>query len=238
MTVIGELKGLDKPLGVAVDNAGFIYVGNDGRNNVEVFNPNGNRIRTFGDGVIKMPNSIKIGPDDNVYICDSMSDLIHVYDIYGKPLRVIGSGLLSFPSSIEIATIEISPGVFSTELYVADQAHYKVKVFDLEGNFIREFGEVAYKAMGGFGSLKWQGKYVNMQSIAMDDLDRLHVLDSAMKKVQIINPLDGAYIDYYGEEGTAPGQLKLPQDIVISSGGDVAVANNGNNRVEVIYTIP
>ena len=50
--------------------------------------------------------------------------------------------------------------------------------------------------------------------------------------------MDGAFIDYYGEEGIDPGQLKLPQDIAINSNGDVAVANNGNNRVEVIYTIP
>jgi hypothetical protein len=232
---IAELKGLDKPLAIGVDRAGFIYVGNDGRNNVEVFNPSGNRIRTIGDGVIQMPNSIKVGPDDNVYICDSMSDCVQVYDIEGKPIRTIGSGLLLFPSAIEIATVETGPGVFETELYVADQAHYQVKVFDLQGNLKREFGSYAYKSM--MGGLKWQGRYVCMQSLAMDHLGRLHILDSAMKKVQIINPLNGAYIDYYGDEGTAPGQLKLPQDIAIDSSGNVAVANNGNNRVEVIYTV-
>jgi DNA-binding beta-propeller fold protein YncE len=236
LTVVGELKGLDKPLGVAVDSAGFIYVGNDGRNNVEVFNPSGNRIRTVGDGVIMMPNAIKIGPDDNIYICDSMSDCVHVYDIKGKPLRIIGSGLLLFPSAIEIATVQTSPGVFETELYVADQAHYQVKVFDLEGNLKREFGSNAYKSM--MGALKWQGRFICIQSLLVDNLGRLHVLDSAMKKVQILNPVTGAYIDYYGEEGTGLGQLKLPQDIAISASGDVAVANNGNNRVEVIYTIP
>jgi hypothetical protein len=174
-----------------------------------------------------------------------------VYDIKGKPLRIIGSGLLLFPSAIEIATVQTSPGVFETELYVADQAHYQVKVFDLEGNLKREFGNFAKKGMGGFGPLKWQGYFVNIQSLAMDDLGRLHVLDSAMKKVQILDPVNliyktdrdpsyyiATYIDYYGEEGTAPGQLKLPQDIAVSTNGDVAVANNGNNRVEVIYTIP
>ena len=250
LTVVGELKGLDKPLGIAVDSAGFIYVGNDGRNNVEIFNPSGNRIRTVGDGVIMMPNSIKIGPDDNIYICDSMSDCVHVYDINGNPLRTIGSGLLLFPSAIEIATVQTSPGVFETELYVADQAHYQVKVFDLEGNLKREFGNFAKKGMGGFGPLKWQGYFVNIQSLAIDDLGRLHVLDSAMKKVQILDPVNliyktdrdpsyyiATYIDYYGEEGTAPGQLKLPQDIAVSTSGDVAVTNNGNNRVEVIYTV-
>jgi DNA-binding beta-propeller fold protein YncE len=88
------------------------------------------------------------------------------------------------------------------------------------------------------GALKWQGRFICIQSLLVDNLGRLHVLDSAMKKVQILDPVTGAYIDYYGEEGTAPGQLKLPQDIAVSTNGDVAVANNGNNRVEVIYTIP
>jgi len=251
LTPVGELRGLDKPLSVAVDNAGFIYVGNDGRNNVEIFNPSGNRIRTIGDGFIQMPNSIKVGPDDNIYICDSLADAVYVYDLKGKLQRTIGSGLVSFPSSIEIATIETSPGVFETELYVADQRHYKIKVFDLEGNLKREFGNFARKEGYFNPTLIWQGYYVCLQSIVMDDQGRLHVLDSAMKKVQILDPVNLVYItddgdpyyiatflDSYGEEGTGPGQLKLPQDIAINAGGDVAVANNGNNRVEVMYTIP
>jgi DNA-binding beta-propeller fold protein YncE len=229
LLVVGELKGLDKPLGIAVDSAGFIYVGNDGRNNVEIFNPSGNRIRTIGDGFIQMPNVIKIGPDDNIYVCDSKGTAVYVYSLKGKLLRTIGSGLLSFPSSIEIATVQTSPGVFETELYVADQTHDQVKVFDLEGNFLRSFGGKVV-----FG---WMGRFFCIQSLQMDSLGRLHVLDSAMKKVQILDPQTGAYIDDYGQEGSDPGQLKLPQDIAINGNGDVVVANNGNNRVEVIYTV-
>jgi hypothetical protein len=244
MTVIGQLRGLDRPLGIAVDSAGNFYVGNDGRNNVEYFTANGIKVRRIGEGVIKMPNDIKIGPDGKLYICDSKSDLIRVYDPNGVPVRLIGQGQLRFPSAIEIATVENEPNVLTTELYVADQGHHQVKVFDLQGTYRRSFGSIAYKSM--MGSLRWQGRFTSIQSLVMDDLGRLHALDSAIKKVQILDPNTPAgvhttvadYIDSYGQEGTGPGQLKTPLDIAIGNNGNVGVANTGNGRIEVIYTVP
>ena len=62
-------------------------------------------------------------------------------------------------------------------------------------------------------------------------------MDSGLKKIQILDPVTGTCDNYYGQSGSDLGQLNLPQDIAIDSSGNVAVANNGNNRVEVIYTV-
>ena len=203
--IIGLCLVLAAGMAFAADKklkAGFIYVGNDGRNNVEIFNPSGNRIRTIGDGVIQMPNSIKVGPDDNIYICDSKSDCVRVYDLQGKPVRIIGSGVLLFPSAIEIATIEISPGVFETALYVADQAHYQVKVFDLDGNLLRSFGSYAYKSM--MGGLKWQGRFTSIEvfgilesqpvknRFAISDAD-LETIEKWLRETHICWGIDGEH---------------------------------------------
>ena len=237
MILRSQLKLLEGPLGVVVDDSGNMYVGSKFIKSVEVFDPNGLKINDIGSGLIKMPNDLELDDDGNLYVADSLSDLIRVYDPNGTALSTIGQGQLRFPSSLEIATIETEPNVFSTELYVADQGHYQVKVFDLQGTLLRSFGEVAYKSMGGFGPLQWQGKYVNMQSLAMDHLDRLHILDSAMKKIQIINPLNGTYIGDYGQEGSGEEEIGLGQDINIRSDGRVYMSDIFNHRVELMYTV-
>lgn len=41
LSIVAELKGLDKTLGLAVDDQGNIYVGNNGRRNVEIYDASG-----------------------------------------------------------------------------------------------------------------------------------------------------------------------------------------------------
>jgi hypothetical protein len=47
-----EIKGLNRPLGVAVDRDGNVLVGNDGRDNIEVYDPaTGKLLAVFGEGL-------------------------------------------------------------------------------------------------------------------------------------------------------------------------------------------
>jgi len=49
MVLKAEIKGLNRPLGVAVDTLGRILVGNDGRDNIEVYDPaTGELLAVFG----------------------------------------------------------------------------------------------------------------------------------------------------------------------------------------------
>ena len=90
--------------------------------------------------------------------------------------------------------------------------------------------------MDAFSS-NWRGRFVRPQSLAVDAQGRLHVADSYLNNVQILDADTGDYLGSYGAFGTGPGQLNLPLDILITSGGEVAVANAENHRVETIYTI-
>lgn len=239
IAVIGELKGLSGPLGIALDALDNIYVGNDGRDNVEVYSPWGDKIATIGDGTIKMPNDLAFDRASNLYVVASRNNLVHVFDIDGNPLGAIGEGELSFPTAIEIAYYIDETGQEIGEVYVADQGHFLIKVFGLDGELLRSFGGEVFEQWSGMMGKKWvwQGKFVKVQSLIMDDLGRLHVLDSYIDKVQILNPETGAYLGYYGEKGSELGQLKVALDIAINEIGEVAVANYRNKRVEVIFTV-
>ena len=60
---------------------GYLLVGNDGRDNVEVYDPfDGNLLALFGQGLIIMPNSVTTGPDGNIYVTDSRSHRVWVFD--------------------------------------------------------------------------------------------------------------------------------------------------------------
>jgi len=238
LQLTGELKGLYSPLGVAVDSAGFIYVGNAGIGNVEKYNSQGKLVATIGQGMIRAPTDLALDWDGNLYVADSNSSLVWVFKPDGALLRTIRKGGLKSPMAVEIAYYDDGTGQMIGEVFVADKGNYLVKVFDLQGNLKRSFG--GFPAKGGMMGTTWywKGKFISLQSLAVDAQGDLHALDIYMNRIQILDPSDGTYISDYGEHGTGAGQLKLPLDIIINNAGDVIVANSDNKKVEVIYTIP
>ncbi len=232
LTLQSELKDLDRPLAVAVDKFGKLYVGSNGRNSVEVYDHGLHKLWDIGQGQIQMPTDIAIDNAMNLYIVDSLSDTVWVYRPNGSLLRSIGStgtgdGELRFPSAVTVAYPSAAG-----ELFVADQANSRVQVFTLEGDFLRGYGE----PIEAF-SQEWEGRFVNMQSLAVDIMGRLHVADSYLNRVQILDPSSGAFIDSYGEFGTAAGELNVPLDLHITQAGEAVVTNSGNHRVEVVYEV-
>ena len=219
----GELRVPGKPLGVAVDPQGDIYVGNDQFDEVAVYGSDGFQTATIGAGTLRMPNDLAFDQNGQLYVVDSKRNRIEVFDpATGVSLRTIGSGQLRFPSALAIS---------GQEVFVADQSNFLIRVFDLQGNPLRSFGG---KVTQGFMNYSWEGKFARIQSLAVDSTGRLHVLDSHMGIIQILNAADGGYIGFYGANGSAPGELDLPLDIDINQYGEAAVANNRNERVELL----
>ncbi len=233
LKLVGELSGLDRPLGIVVDPGGNIYVGNDGRDNVEVYSQAGVKLKVIDGGNIRMPNDLVLDARGNLYVVDSLESTIRIYDATGTLLRNIGhpgegDGGLRFPVAVLVDERDVEKG----EVLVADQGNALVQVFDLEGAFLRSFGG----PVPAF-SEDWQGKFVKLQGISMDSQGRLHALDCFMNRIQILDAEQGTYVDAYGEFGTEAGKLNLPLDLLISSGGAVIVANSGNRRIEAIYSV-
>jgi len=226
LQLIGEIKGLDRPLGVAVAPNGVVYVGNDGIDRIVAYDAEGVKIPGIGSHTVKMPNDLAVDRAGRVYVVDSLNAKVWIYDAAGCP---VGSfSVPGFPVALTLAYRGVADEEIG-EVYVAEQRFGRIHVFDLEGNFVRGFG--------GRARREWQGKFVRIQSLAVDAYGRLHVADCFMNRVQILDAVTGDYIDAYGEFGPAPGQLSLPLDILIR-GNEVIAANAENGRVEVIHTIP
>jgi YD repeat-containing protein len=222
-TLTGELRVGGKPLGIAVDPQGDIYVGNNEFDAVVVYGPDGFQIKTIGAGTLQMPNDLAFDQYGQLYVVDSRRNRVEVFNpVTGDHLRTIGGGELRFPVALAIS---------GEELFVADQANFQVKVFNLQGNLLRSFGS---RSSQGMVSFNWKGKFVRLQSLAIDGTGRLHVLDSHMAIIQILSAVNGVYLGSYGAKGSAPGELDLPLDIDMNQFGETAVANTRNERVELL----
>jgi len=237
LKVIGELKGFNSPLGVAVDPRGNIYVGNGGNHAVEVYNAAGYRIRTIGEGLINMPNDLALDRNGNLYVVDSRNDKVWVFDSSGTEKGSIGRtgnfiGELIFPVAAEVVyRYDVSRGTEVGELYIADQGHSLIQVYDLQGNYLRSFGGKPIQGRMGMGWI-WYGRFVKLQSMSFDAYGRLHAVDSYANRVQILDPVKGTYISSYGSTGSGAGKFLLPLDIIISVPWGIVVSDYLNNRLE------
>jgi len=113
-----------KPIGVAVDKEGYLYVTDTWNNRVEVFDADGNFIRAWGKagdgpGYLARPKGIAIDGDGQVWITDSVQERVQLYTPEGRLLIWMGgSGLLpgSF-QALESIAIDANNRVFTTEQF-------------------------------------------------------------------------------------------------------------------------
>ncbi len=225
-----EIKNIDMPLGIAlreIPEPGIV-VGSDGKNRIEIYDMDGQFVMSFGEAEIQMPSDIIIDDKGAYYIADSKSDKVWKYDVDGKLIGSIGTpgaetaGGLRFPSALCLATRNNQ-----SELFVADPGNGRIQVFDLSGQYLRGFGTKLTH-----GSEEWQGRFGRPQSLIIDGQDRLHVVDTYLHMVQIVNPDSGEYIDSYGGFGKDKGKLRVPLDIEIMTSGAILITDSGNSRIE------
>jgi len=114
-----------KPTGVAVDSDGNVYVTDFLNARVEVFDADGNFVRTFGKrgdgpGYFAMPKGIAIDCDNHIWVTDSMQNRVQVYSQEGDLLIYMGvvQGLLPGTfSGLQYITIDKNNRVFTSEVF-------------------------------------------------------------------------------------------------------------------------
>jgi len=240
----GEIKGLNRPLGVAVDAQGRILIGNNGRANVEVFDlATGDLLAVFGQGIVTTPNAITVDDFGYIYVTDSRSNTVKVFDPAYNHVRTIGrpgegEADLMFPIDTEVVVSSGGGTGNVYEVFVADQGNDRIQVFDLEGNWQRS---ITFAGTDGVGCSWFTGvceipgapPFYHVTAIDTDSLGQLYVVDSFSGVVFIFDAADGSYKGLYGEYGTAPGQLRVPTDVLISPTDMAIVLAGDGDRIEI-----
>ncbi len=133
-----------KPSGVAVDKEGNLYVADTLNDRIEVFDADGQFIRSWGKngdgpGYFARPKGVAIDADGHVWVADGMQDRVQVFTPEGQLLIAMGGhgllpgqyqGLVSIASDNKrnrIYTSEIYPGRVQEYRYVTDGEYDQLK---------------------------------------------------------------------------------------------------------------
>lgn len=196
----GKLK---KPVGVAVDAEGNIFVADTMRKDVAMYAKNGDYVRSYGKEVTKNP--VAVGVDaENVYILDNRSNLVKILDRKtGEMVSEVGNGPTQMDTlALPIAMYKDDDGV----MHVTNLLSGRLLSFDRDGHLIRGFGKLG-DGFGDFG--RPRGIFVDRDGFT-------YVVDASHQNAQIFNAT-GRLLMFFGDPGLPRGSMNMPSGIAVSA---------------------
>ncbi|MFH1891539.1 MAG: 6-bladed beta-propeller [Candidatus Zixiibacteriota bacterium] len=168
------------------------------------------------------------GLNDRIVLLNSNSDSIVL--AFGESGN--GQGQFNRPLNLTVTQTSRFNGKPASEpmyIYVADSHNHRIQKFDLQGNFILEWGSY------GAGD----GEFVTPVGIDIDYEGDIFVADSGNHRIQVFDTL-GTFLQSWGSFGSEYGEFEGPLDIAVGFTGTglnefdfVAVSDPGNNRVQL-----
>ncbi|WP_176941600.1 MULTISPECIES: 6-bladed beta-propeller [unclassified Candidatus Frackibacter] len=214
----GGKKYFKTPIDV-VANDKKVFVSDSTQQEVLVFSQDGELIKRLGAQKLKRPTGLGISRRGNrLYVADTVMNKVYVYNTNNyKLIKSFGQrggkpGELNFPIDIFVK---------GKRVYISDSMNFRVQIFNLDGDFISEFGHL------GNGT----GDFARPKGLAVDSDGHIYVVDALFGAVQIFNP-KGQLLLVLGQEGNDLGQFWLPTGIYIDGKDKIYVADSYNHRVQ------
>jgi DNA-binding beta-propeller fold protein YncE len=125
---------LAHPIGVAVSDAGDIFVSSSDDHRIVVFHPDGSFAQAFGregkgPGELERPMHISIGPDGLLYVAEYVNDRISVFRLDGTFVRHFTARSLDAPGGVAVDK--------SGVIYLANFYGHDILVLSPDGNVAR-----------------------------------------------------------------------------------------------------
>jgi len=216
---------LDIPGAIATDSDGNVLVTEVGNDRVQVFDADGQSLRTWGtngsdNGQFTDPGGVAVGRSGYVYVLDSGNYRVQKFTSIGGFLRAWGQlGYEGSPGQFVVpAGIAVD---LSENVYVTDASLCTVQKFDCNGVFLASWG--------AYGTAN--GQFSGPQGISVDRSGNVYVADSGNSRIQKFGS-SGTFVAKWGPPGSGPGEFYGPTGVVADSSGNVWVADAGNCRIQ------
>jgi len=211
-----------RPLSVAVDQSGYVYIAERDGNRIVKVDSNGYLVTQWGSsgtdkGQFSFPEGIAVDAAGNIYVSDSWNHRIQKFTPYGGFISMMGSygsgsGQFDGPGGIAFDS--------KGNMYVTDRNNHRIQKFDSTGQFVTEWGSE------GSGN----GQFLNPMFIAIDSNDNVYVGEK------------DSYPNYHVQKFTSNGQFVTkwgPEDSVYDQYKDfdwhTGIAIDGNDNVFVAW---
>jgi len=237
------------PTAIEVDSQGNIYLADEHRHDIQVWNSDRQFTRKwggFGDGDTQMnrPAGLAIDSQDEVLVADTLNHRILRFTPEGKLLAKWGSagsgrGEFNMPWGVGVDRED--------NVYVADWRNDRVQKFNRDGDYLATFGSSG----SGIGELS------RPADVAVDTDGNIYVADWGNERVSIFEPdgypltalLGDADLSKWGAEyiaasedilrGRAEADLSPekrfwgPTGVVIDSAGQLLVVESCRHRIQI-----
>ncbi len=222
------LGRLVKPLGMAADQSGRIYVCDGTSKRVLIYDSEGQYLTAIGGlELLERPSGVAVNADGSrIYVVDtggveSRDHRVRVFDGGGNFLFDIGkrgeeSGEFNLPLMAAVGP--------QGRLYVIDAGNFRVQVFSPEGTFLFDFG----------GPGRNPGSFSHPKGISVDSDGKIFVTDSGFANLQIFDS-EGRILMFIGDrsERGGPGKFLLPAGVWVDVDGRVYMVDQFFNKIDV-----
>ena len=253
---------LRRPLGVAVDAAGALYVADTYNHRIRKVTAAGVITTVAGTGepgfagdggpgaaaVLAYPTGIAVAADGALYIADTGNHRVRKLAADGTITTVAGTGAAGFNGDggpAALARLNSPRGVAVSAdgmLYVVDRENRRIRLVDADG-LIRT---VAGTGSSGFNGDRGDATQATLRApygVALDSRGNLYIADTFNHRIRKVTPAGGittvAGSERFGfsGDGWPAGQAALhyPLGVAVDIAGNLYIADTFNHRVRKVW---
>jgi uncharacterized repeat protein (TIGR01451 family) len=257
---------LNAPGGVLVDSIGNLYIADTNNCRVREVSTSGIITTVAGNGgcgesgdggsstsaQLAWPRGLALDAAGNLYVSDQGGhSTVRKVSTQGVISTVAGNGTSGYSGDGGLATsaeLNYPTGLAmdaSGNLYIADSNNHRIReVSAASGNISTVAGD-GNCCFGGDGGAATSAYLNYPQGIAVDTAGNLYIADTNEQRIRkvsttgIISTIAGTgNYGYSGDDGAATSALFAgPEDLAVSSSGDVYVADGYNNAIRLLQPV-
>jgi len=241
------------PIGVAVDSAGNVYVGDERNHRIRKVTPAGvvttlagSGSPGFADGTgaaaqFDSPAGVAVDSADNVYVSDLGNHRIRKVTPAGVVTTLAGSGSSGFADGTGTAVQFNGPtGVAldsADNVYVADRDNHRIRKVTPAGVVTTLAGSSLPGPADGTGT---DAQFYFPSGVAADSAGNVYVADLANHRIRKVTPLGvvttlaGSGVSGFAAGTGTDARFSLPTFVAVDSAGNVYVTDRNNQRIRKV----